>query len=730
MLQRWQSLGTQREAAMTAQQNNQLGFQATQPGAGDQAAVNNTQNLARSTAELAQAQAQAREEIMSLPNDIKENMNGIMEELQDVLQERAAKINAASGFMEKVLTSTPKDLRKMGDTFSNLSRTLNGRGVSFQESKSANIAYQQVRRQGGNHMQAQRAAQEAYAQESGDTLSMAKELAPLLGAVDPKAQSQMMGSMYESMFAARGIDTSQMMIGGKSMKEYIEMMKKGPGDDPKVQALNNALAAQQQALVNASAVAAQLLQDEQQQILQKTGDAILNAINTARVRFDESQLEAIGAGISRPGQGTPPGTMTPEQKSAINTKLDQEIADNQAIIDDPKATEKAKDDARMDAQLSVDARRLMNNQELIRGQNETDEDYERRKSTAREHIDNKGGRGLVIPKPQTQTPSVRQQVEGSPTRPMTPQESIEKYGDPTHRDEVPNENYRPMDQSSSRQNTPQQNAAGNAQAVQPPPGMVLAGHANGKPVFAPQQQQQPPVDATQATNQVSLNQQTQPRPQAAQNNAPMSRDEIMYQRQQQYLGRFNAQYRPKIEAQMRKAGILREPSERQKQAMIAQQQQQQQANTPAGQMPGTPQQRQIPNTPAQTAPRTSSTYTTPQTSAGQPVPAPRVVNQPTTQNPSGGVLPTGGFDAFASKLDTLLSKLAEVSIPSQITLTGSADVNIRLNGAEVLAQLPDSLRKQILQEAGQQLANYDKGTTGEGSAQNNNIMGKNNSTMS
>jgi uncharacterized protein (DUF697 family) len=340
MLDRYNKLQNSTKTAAVAQQQTTAALEP-QMLKGDDAAIKQMQDAARTTAEFAQATQQARDEIMNLPNDIKENIGGIMQELQDVMQERAAKIGAAGGLMEKMLTSTPKDLRKMGNTFNNLNSTLSGKGVSFEESYSANTAYNQVRNQGGSHAQAQRSAQEAYAQESGDTLSMAKELAPLLGAVDPEAQNKMMGSVYESMFAARGQDTSKMMVGDKSMKDYIEMMKKGAGKDPKVEALNKALQEQQTALTAAAAAAESVLVQGQRDTIAETGRVIKEAMEAGAAAIARAVSEGEKIGITAPGDVA----KVKRQDQVKNNKKDIEEA--QKTLDSSTATEEEKKKARI-----------------------------------------------------------------------------------------------------------------------------------------------------------------------------------------------------------------------------------------------------------------------------------------------------------------------------------------------------------------------------------------------
>jgi len=784
ILAKWRDAGRTREAAMTAQQSKPLEFD--QNPEFDQGAVNNTQRLATATAEAAQAQDQFKKELMSLPDDIKQNINGIMEELQQVLQDRAAKINAASGFMEKVLTSTPKGLRELGNTFNNMNRALSGNAVSFQESYSANTAYRQVRNQGGSHMAAQRAAQDAYAKETGDTLNLAKELAPLLGAVDPDAQAQMMGSMYESMFAARGIDTSQMMVGGKSMKEYIDMMKQGAKADPKVVALEQALAGQQKALQEASDTITMLLKDESSKIIKDTGDAIIKAINETRIRFDEAQLKDAGLGISRPGDATPSGKVSVSEATATaassKAELDALMASNpQAILDaaalqtlDPDSEEyheiitnkermnaanKAEEIAeRADADNAVkyaienktqtfSAKRLADSGydisgmqkddkgnitiqpgQLVKRKTEDADAFKDRQAKVDERIKN-----IFIP----ETTSARSQIEGSPTVPATRAQaaqmtrgadntSVDPFdnsrpgmnqhspplnpgntppaGDPFNPIQIPNPDHRPHETYGSNQQ---------------PPSTRKDPFVESRPLAAIAQQN-PAIVTTQAMIQNAnmskpqevANQPQRPGPMGLRNIhreahlRGMDLNDVRSERREQYLSRFRPEVRERIENSTSRN--RRFDDARPQLAVSARQD------------------TQIPTVRNDNQPMVAQRvpYTQPPVSPGSPVPAPRSpVAQTNQQNPDPGVLNTAGFDIFAKKLDTLLTKLAEVSIPERIVLEGTNRVLVQLEDKNTINKIAEQIQKGILTKAGEQLANYDKGTSGgEGVAQNPNIM--------
>ena len=130
-----------------------------------------------------------------------------------------------------------------------------------------------------------------------------------------------------------------------------------------------------------------------------------------------------------------------------------------------------------------------------------------------------------------------------------------------------------------------------------------------------------------------------------------------------------------------------------------------------------------PGTAPSSTPRGSSSAPPASAPMGSPVAAPRTPQtQASQQNQGGGVL---NFESFANKLDTLLTKLAEVHIPNEIKLTsGQLGVTVTLNGGEVMATLDSKIREAVLAQAVEQLRNYDSGVTGgEGATQGSRPMG-------
>lgn len=67
---------------------------------------------------------------------------------------------------------------------------------------------------------------------------------------------------------------------------------------------------------------------------------------------------------------------------------------------------------------------------------------------------------------------------------------------------------------------------------------------------------------------------------------------------------------------------------------------------------------------------------------------------PAQNNPAG--VSISELAKFTNRLDQLFTKLAEVSIPSEIRLSGNFDVDVKLNGIEVFKTLEEKLSNMVV----------------------------------
>jgi hypothetical protein len=171
-------------------------------------------------------------------------------------------------------------------------------------------------RGGGSQRQAQSAAQQAYAQESGDSLSMLKEMMPLLTAAGPEGKAEgnkMMAQAYESQFAARGIDIDSTPFG-----KIIEMMKQGPENDPQVKALQAQYDLLEQEKASTQSIIEKLDADNMAAAYTKGNENVVNKLDEVISAFNANNIESKKTGTeipdgsktkaAGPPAGGPPGS--------------------------------------------------------------------------------------------------------------------------------------------------------------------------------------------------------------------------------------------------------------------------------------------------------------------------------------------------------------------------------------------------------------------------------------
>lgn len=219
-----------------AEAANSRAQRSTDLSGGNAAAVKVESEGELAMSRFAQKAKTAEEELRKLPGQLQGSIDAVLSEMESVMAHRSAQIDAGAGLMEKALGSTPSEMMKLSKTMNLAGAAAQGFAPTIQQSEAAQKAYAKTIQGGGSQRQAQSAAQQAYAQESSDSLSMLKEMMPLLTAAGPEGKAEankMMANAYESQFAARGIDINQTPFG-----KIIEMMRQDPGEDPQIAALN------------------------------------------------------------------------------------------------------------------------------------------------------------------------------------------------------------------------------------------------------------------------------------------------------------------------------------------------------------------------------------------------------------------------------------------------------------------------------------------------------------
>lgn len=117
----------------------------------------------------------------SLPQNIEQNINDIISEISRIQQKSANITQASTGFGERLLGSTPQELQELGTTFNVLNSALSGNVNTIQQSQAAQLAYRQALTDGKTQQEAMLAAQQAFAGQTRNVLTLFNELSSMSG---------------------------------------------------------------------------------------------------------------------------------------------------------------------------------------------------------------------------------------------------------------------------------------------------------------------------------------------------------------------------------------------------------------------------------------------------------------------------------------------------------------------------------------------------------------------
>ena len=297
-----------------AEAANSRAQRSTDLSGGNAAAVKAESEGELAMSRFAQQAKTAEEELRKLPGQLQGSIDAVLSEMENVMAHRSAQIDAGAGLMEKALGSTPSEMMKLSKTMNLAGAAAQGFAPTIQQSEAAQKAYQKTIQGGGSQKQAQSAAQQAYAQESSDSLSMLKEMMPLLTAAGPEGKAEankMMANAYESQFAARGIDINQTPFG-----KIIEMMRQDPGEDPQIAALKQQYQVLEQQKTAVEGVIKALDQSKLTAAHEAANQMIVDKLDQIQAVFEGRQQEGEKDGVPRPTAPPKPAASSPKAAAA------------------------------------------------------------------------------------------------------------------------------------------------------------------------------------------------------------------------------------------------------------------------------------------------------------------------------------------------------------------------------------------------------------------------------
>ena len=243
------------------------------------AVVKTTQELAKTNFQINETRAA----LESLAND--SNLaSAALNKIQKAQQDQAGKVT----FIEKLVTSTPAELKNLNNSFADLQRYISGQAISIQESTAAQKAYRKALRSGASRQDAQKEAQKAFADQRGNALSLLKEISPFLG--DNQQSNDLRASALETMLRESGVGLNPMLT---NVLDALRNPQLDPATAKAISTYEKAINIQSQANVQL----ARLNDELASKIAKSSAEAIRDALEGVTVKFDQQQLDDLVNGI-------------------------------------------------------------------------------------------------------------------------------------------------------------------------------------------------------------------------------------------------------------------------------------------------------------------------------------------------------------------------------------------------------------------------------------------------
>lgn len=288
------SLQKEINAIRSALQNTANTFDTTIPKADARFTA-----LTKKLAETESALKATEQGLESLPGTIEANINDIIGEIGRIQQELSGRQQAAGSFAEQLVSSTPQELLELNGTFNLLNNTLNGQITTINQSQAAQQAYFQALQNGSSQQEAYAAAQQAFAGQTKNALSMFNQLSQLSG-LQGSEINNIRADLLENFAKGQGSGLQN----NPMFQKMLELLRKPPEQSAEIQALQGVLKVQQAELSTTTQKLNEGILSKQKDILDSANQAFIKALNDVRVKFDTEQLRGAGFGLGTPGQAT------------------------------------------------------------------------------------------------------------------------------------------------------------------------------------------------------------------------------------------------------------------------------------------------------------------------------------------------------------------------------------------------------------------------------------------
>lgn len=278
-------------------------------------------------------------ELQNLPQVLEQSIGDLIGEMQKRVSMLEARKEAGAGFAEKLVTSTPQELRDLNNTYALLNNTLRGNITTINDSRVAQEAYFQALREGKTPQEAMNNAQVEFANENKKALSMFNELAQVSGLQGPE-MDKMRADLIENLAASTGQNNNPLI------QNILAQLREDPQQraerDPVLIALKGQAEALREEQVRAVEAANDIDRNKQAELLTQVSQKILEAFTNVANMIQsalQSVAQATGGNVLGGGTATTPASSsTTTNKPQGSTQQKPTAATSEEFKPGPRVT--------------------------------------------------------------------------------------------------------------------------------------------------------------------------------------------------------------------------------------------------------------------------------------------------------------------------------------------------------------------------------------------------------
>ena len=293
------NIAQKRSAAVIEQQRLQ-GEIAAREKAGPQT-EDQTRELFKFKQELAavnQTIESTDKELAGLGDTLQNNFDDIVAEIQKKVSEIESRKEAKANFAEKLVTSTPEEMRELSETYARLQGALSGNIVTIERSRTAQTAYATALQSGKTRQEAMGEAQSAFANENKKVFSLFNDMMQMSG-VKGDQFDKMRADLLENMAKSQGMGLQNSPM----FKSVIKELRTNAKDrtNPEVEALMQKADIIKNAQAQAVAEQNKIDRDAQKELLQGVVKELITQLANIKIEVNNN----VAKGAAAVGQAAP-----------------------------------------------------------------------------------------------------------------------------------------------------------------------------------------------------------------------------------------------------------------------------------------------------------------------------------------------------------------------------------------------------------------------------------------